>query len=106
MNKSKKLIILDRDGVINLDSDNYIKNMDEWIAIPSSLKAISMLNRAGYNVAVATNQSGLARGYFNAATLSMMHKKMEHQLAEVGGHIDALEFRPNHQRTMFPVEQH
>jgi D-glycero-D-manno-heptose 1,7-bisphosphate phosphatase len=96
MNKSKKLIILDRDGVINLDSDNYIKNMDEWIAIPSSLKAISMLNRAGYNVAVATNQSGLARGYFNAATLSMMHKKMEHQLAEVGGHIDALEFCPDH----------
>jgi len=91
-----KLVILDRDGVINLDSDHYIKNADEWIAIPSSLKAIARLNRAGYKVAVATNQSGISRGYFNAATLVMMHKKMELELAKVGAHIDALEYCPDH----------
>ena len=93
---ANKLIILDRDGVINLDSDQYIKNMDEWIPIPSSLTAIAKLNRAGYKVAVATNQSGIARGYFNAATLAMMHKKMEQALANVGGHINALEYCPDH----------
>jgi len=91
-----KLIILDRDGVINLDSDDYIKNVDEWIAIPSSLRAIARLNKAGYKVAVATNQSGISRGYFNTATLTMMHKKMELELANVGGFIDALEFCPDH----------
>jgi D-glycero-D-manno-heptose 1,7-bisphosphate phosphatase len=96
MTSNSKLIILDRDGVINLDSDDYIKNMDEWVAIPNSLKAISALNKAGYKVAVATNQSGISRGFFDTETLSMMHKKMEHELACAGGHIDALEFCPDH----------
>jgi len=93
---NRKLIILDRDGVINLDSDDYIKSPEEWIAIPSSLKAIGKLNHAGYRVAVATNQSGIARGYFDLTTLTMIHKKMEMALAEVGAHIDALEFCPDH----------
>ena len=91
-----KLIILDRDGVINLDSDQYIKSPDEWIPIDSSLRAIAKLNRAGYKVAVATNQSGIGRGMFNTITLAMMHKKMEVELAKVGAHIDALEFCPDH----------
>lgn len=91
-----KLIILDRDGVINLDSDDYIKSMDEWQPIPSSLTAIARLNRAGFKVAVATNQSGVSRGYFNHATLALIHKKMELALAQVGGHLDALEYCPDH----------
>lgn len=95
-NRPDKLIILDRDGVINLDSEHYIKNPDEWIPIPSSLRAISELNKAGYKVAVATNQSGISRGYFDPITLAMMHKKMEMELAKVGGHIDALEYCPDH----------
>ncbi len=94
--ENNQLIILDRDGVINLDSDQYIKNPDEWLAIPSSLKAIARLNRAGYKVAVATNQSGISRGFFNTTTLAMMHKKMEMELAQVGAHIDALEYCPDH----------
>lgn len=95
-NTEYPLIILDRDGVINLDSDDYIKNPEEWIPIDSSLRAIAKLNKAGYKVAVATNQSGIARGYFDTVTLSMMHKKMDLALAQVGAHIDALEFCPDH----------
>ncbi len=91
-----KLIILDRDGVINLDSDHYIKSPDEWIPIESSLRAIAKLNQAGYKVAVATNQSGIARGMFDTVTLAMMHKKMEMELAKIGAHIDALEYCPDH----------
>lgn len=94
--KIQKLVILDRDGVINLDSDEYIKNPDEWIPIKSSLRAIAGLNRAGYKVAVATNQSGISRGYFDTVTLMLMHKKMELELARVGGHIDAIEYCPDH----------
>ena len=93
---TNKLIILDRDGVINLDSDQYIKSPEEWIPIESSLRAIARLNRAGYKVAIATNQSGISRGYFDTVTLAMMHKKMEMVLAQVGAHIDALEFCPDH----------
>ena len=96
MNEHTPLIILDRDGVINLDSDAYIKSPDEWIAIDSSLKAIARLNQAGYKIGIATNQSGIGRGYFDHATLAMMHKKMEQALAQHGAHIDALEYCPDH----------
>ncbi|MGX5200324.1 D-glycero-beta-D-manno-heptose 1,7-bisphosphate 7-phosphatase [Aliikangiella sp. IMCC44632] len=96
------LIILDRDGVINLDSDDYIKSVDEWIPIQSSLRAIAKLNSLGYKVAVATNQSGIGRGYFDTATLALMHKKMSHELAKVGGHIDALEYCPDHPQSAGP----
>lgn len=96
MTETNKLIILDRDGVINLDSDDYIKSPEEWIPIDSSLRAIAQLNRAGYKVGVATNQSGIARGYFDEITLTTMHKRMEMRLAEVGAHIDALEYCPDH----------
>jgi len=93
---SNKLIILDRDGVINLDSDQYIKSPEEWIPIQSSLRAIANLNREGYKVAVATNQSGIAREKFDTTTLAMIHKKMELVLANVGAHINALEYCPDH----------
>lgn len=90
-----KLIILDRDGVINHDSDQFIKNPDEWKPIPGSLEAIARLNQAGYRVAVATNQSGVGRGLFDMPTLNAIHDKMHKSLAQVGGRIDAIFFCPH-----------
>lgn len=90
-----RLIILDRDGVINQDSDEYIKSPDEWVPISGSLEAIARLNRADYRVVVASNQSGLARGYFDLDTLSQIHEKMYRMLASHGGRIDAVFFCPH-----------
>ncbi len=90
-----KLIILDRDGVINHDSDQFIKNPDEWKPIPGSLEAIARLNQAGYRVVVATNQSGIGRGLFDMPTLNAIHDKMHKSLAQVGGRIDAIFFCPH-----------
>lgn len=90
-----KSIILDRDGVINYDSDEYIKSPEEWKAIPGSLEAIARLNQAGYRVILITNQSGLARGLFNIETLHKIHNKMHKQLSEVGGTIEATLFCPH-----------
>ncbi len=90
-----KLVILDRDGVINRDSATFIKNPNEWIPIPGSLEAIAQLNQHGYRVAVATNQSGIARGYFDMATLNAIHDKMHKALAQVGGRIDAVFYCPH-----------
>ncbi len=92
---SKKLIILDRDGVINHDSDDYIKSPQEWIPIKGSLEAISRLNKAGYLIAIATNQSGIGRGYYNLEALDAMHQKMQHLLTLLGGSIDQIEFCPH-----------
>jgi D-glycero-D-manno-heptose 1,7-bisphosphate phosphatase len=90
-----KLIILDRDGVINQDSDSYIKTPDEWIPMEESLQAIAKLSRAGYRVFVATNQSGLARGLFDIETLNAIHRKMVSAVQEVGGNIEAILFCPH-----------
>jgi len=90
-----KLIVLDRDGVINHDSDDYIKSPDEWQPIDGSLEAIARLNHAGYIVAIASNQSGLARGYFDIEVLTAMHKKMDELLAKIGGRIDAVFYCPH-----------
>ena len=90
-----KLVILDRDGVINQDSDAYIKHPDEWIPIPGSLEAIARLNHAGYRVVVATNQSGLGRGLFNIDQLNAIHKKMFSALSQQGGHINSIFFCPH-----------
>ena len=87
-----KLIILDRDGVINEDSDAYIKSPDEWTPIPGSLEAIARLNHAGYRVVVATNQSGVGRGLFDLETLNRIHKKMHRMAQEAGGLIEAVFF--------------
>ncbi|HEB57701.1 MAG TPA: D-glycero-beta-D-manno-heptose 1,7-bisphosphate 7-phosphatase [Gammaproteobacteria bacterium] len=89
------LIILDRDGVINQDSDRYIRTVDEFIPIPGSLDAIVRLNQAGYTVLVATNQSGLARGYFDADTLAAMHHRLDDLLGALGGHIDGIYVCPH-----------
>ncbi|MEO6697485.1 MAG: D-glycero-beta-D-manno-heptose 1,7-bisphosphate 7-phosphatase [Gammaproteobacteria bacterium] len=90
-----KLIILDRDGVINFDSADFIKSPDEWMPIPGSLEAIARLNRADYTVVVATNQSGVGRGLFSLDTLHQIHEKMQQELARAGGKIDAIFFCPH-----------
>ena len=90
-----KLIILDRDGVINEDSDAYIKSVDEYIPIPGSLEAIARLNRAGYTVVVATNQSGIARGMFDEAVLQQIHDKLRLLLSGLGGEIARIYYCPH-----------
>jgi len=92
---SSKLIILDRDGVINEDSDDYVKSADEWIPLSGSLEAIALLNQAGYQIAIATNQSGLSRGYFTTSDLHAMHNKMDALLKPLGGRIDSIFFCPH-----------
>ena len=92
-----KLVILDRDGVINYDSASHIKSPDEWKPIPGSLEAIARLSQAGYHVVVATNQSGVGRGLFEMATLNAIHDKMYHALGQLGGRIDAVFFCPHAQ---------
>lgn len=89
------LFILDRDGVINQDSKDYIKSPEEWVPIPGSLHAIARLNQLGYQVVVATNQSGVGRGYYSLDTLRKIHQKMCDQLAEMGGRIDNIYFCPH-----------
>jgi D-glycero-D-manno-heptose 1,7-bisphosphate phosphatase len=92
---ANSLIILDRDGVINHDSDNYIKSVEEWQPIEKSCEAIAKLTQANYQVAVATNQSGLARGYFNEETLSKMHDKMCALIRQAGGEISTIKYCPH-----------
>ncbi len=90
-----KLVILDRDGTINVDSDEFIKSPEEWHPIEGALEAISRLNHAGYRVVVATNQSGLGRGLMDVASLNAIHAQMNKQLSKVGGRIDAIFYCPH-----------
>ncbi len=90
-----KLVILDRDGVINFDSDQFIKSPAEWKPIPGSPEAIARLNQAGYRVVVATNQSGVGRALFDMDTLNAIHDKMHKTVAAVGGRIDAVFYCPH-----------
>ena len=93
--RAVKLVVLDRDGVINRDSEQFIKSPDEWRPIPGSLEAIARLHHAGFRVVVATNQSGIGRGLFDMATLNAIHEKMHKALAQAGGRIDALFYCPH-----------
>ena len=90
-----KLIILDRDGVLNEDSDAYVKSVDEWIPLPGSAAAVGQLCKAGFQVAIATNQSGLARGYFQPSDLAAMHAKMTALAAAEGGEFAHIAFCPH-----------
>lgn len=90
-----KLVILDRDGTINHDSDSHIKSPEEWRPIDGSLEAIARLTQAGYRLVVATNQSGIARGLFDTATLVAIHDKLQRAAAQAGGRIDAFVFCPH-----------
>jgi D-glycero-D-manno-heptose 1,7-bisphosphate phosphatase len=90
-----KTIILDRDGVINQDSDEFIKSVDEWLPIPGSLEALALLHRHDYRVVVITNQSGIARGLFSMATLNDIHRHMLSETRKKGGLIEAVFFCPH-----------
>ena len=90
-----RVVILDRDGVINEDSEHFVKSIDEWTPLPGSIDAIVRLSHAGYRVAVATNQSGLARGLLTPADLDSMHRKLRDLLAEQGGRIEMIVYCPH-----------
>ncbi len=90
-----QMVIIDRDGVINQDSDDYIKSPDEWIPISGSLEAICRLKKAGYLVTVASNQSGLARGLYSEETLKQIHDKMDRMLAARGASVDGIFYCPH-----------
>jgi D-glycero-D-manno-heptose 1,7-bisphosphate phosphatase len=92
-----KLAILDRDGVINQDAADFIKSPEEWRPIPGSLEAIARLNHAGFQVVLATNQSGIGRGLFEVSTLNAIHDRMHRALGQIGGRIDAIFFCPHAQ---------
>jgi D-glycero-D-manno-heptose 1,7-bisphosphate phosphatase len=91
----KGLLILDRDGVINRESEEFVKSADEWLPLPGSIGAIARLSKAGYTVTVASNQSGLARGMFNQKALRSMHRKLIDLVAAEGGHIDRIVICPH-----------
>jgi D-glycero-D-manno-heptose 1,7-bisphosphate phosphatase len=90
-----KLVILDRDGTINSDSEDFVKTPEEWMPLPGALEAIARLNHGGWHVVIASNQSGLGRGLFDVAALNAMHAKMHKMLAAVGGRIDAIFYCPH-----------
>ena len=90
-----KLVILDRDGTINSDSDDFVKTPEEWMPLPGALEAIARLNHAGWHAVIASNQSGLGRGLFDVASLNAIHAKMHKMLAAVGGRIDAVFYCPH-----------
>ena len=90
-----KLVILDRNGSINLHRDDFVKSEVEWTPLPRALEAIAKLNHAGWHVVIASNQSGLGRGLFDVASLNAMHAKMHKMLAAVGGRVDAIFYCPH-----------
>ena len=90
-----KLIILDRDGVINQDSDEFIKTLDEWMPLPGSIEAIARLSKAGWTIAIATNQSGVARGLVSPAVLQSMHQRLVSLVEEQGGRVDFIHHCPH-----------
>lgn len=95
MAQSKPIILLDRDGVINQDSDAYVKSVEEWQPIPGSIKSIAALSKAGFQIFVVTNQSGIARGYYDEDTLNAMHDKMTALVEAEGGRISGIEYCPH-----------
>jgi len=100
-----KLIILDRDGTINYDSDDYIKHPDEWRPIPGSVEAIARFTQAGWRVVVATNQSGIGRGLFDMATLNAIHAKMHRAVNQAGGRIEAVFYCPDTDASQSPCRK-
>ena len=95
MCQAPRVVILDRDGVINLDSDNYIRSLDEWIPYPSAIEAIARLSQAGWTIAIATNQSGIARGYYDETTLAAMHAELNRQVTAAGGRVTYIAHCPH-----------
>ncbi|HET7763691.1 MAG TPA: D-glycero-beta-D-manno-heptose 1,7-bisphosphate 7-phosphatase [Burkholderiales bacterium] len=100
-----KLVVLDRDGVINYDSDDFIKHPDEWRPIPGSLDAIARLTQSGWRVVVATNQSGVGRGLLDMATLNAIHAKMHRAVNQAGGRIEAVFYCPDTDESHSPCRK-
>ena len=100
-----KLIILDRDGVINYDSDRFIKSPEEWRPIPGSLEAIARLTQDGYRVIVATNQSGVSRGLLDMATLNAINSRMHKAVSQAGGRIEAIFYCPDNAESNSPCRK-
>ncbi|GHC29121.1 D-glycero-beta-D-manno-heptose 1,7-bisphosphate 7-phosphatase [Aidingimonas halophila] len=92
---SEKVVVLDRDGVINQDSDEYIKSLDEWVPYPQSIESIARLHQAGWQVAVATNQSGIARGFYTKATLENIHRELHRRVNIAGGELAHIAYCPH-----------
>ncbi|MFW2403687.1 MAG: D-glycero-beta-D-manno-heptose 1,7-bisphosphate 7-phosphatase [Gammaproteobacteria bacterium] len=92
---SRGLVILDRDGVINRESTEFVKTPAEWVPLPGSIAAIASLSGAGYTVAIASNQSGLARGLFDRSALRAMHRKLRKLVSAAGGRIDRIVVCPH-----------
>jgi D-glycero-D-manno-heptose 1,7-bisphosphate phosphatase len=90
-----RLIVMDRDGTLNEDRDDFVKSPEEWVPLPGAMEAVARLNQAGWHVVLATNQSGLGRGLFDMATLNAIHLKMNRTLAQHGGRVDAVFFCPH-----------
>jgi len=90
-----KLVILDRDGTLNAESDEFIKSPDEWQPLPGALEAVARLNHAGWHVVLVTNQPGLGRGLFDMSALNAIHAKMHKKLAALGARLDAVFFCPH-----------
>lgn len=95
MTARNKLVVLDRDGVINYDSDDYVKTVDEWMPLPGAIDALGRLTHAGYQIAIATNQSGIARGFFSEETLNAMHEKLLILAKGVHAKIDFIAYCPH-----------
>ena len=93
---SRRLVILDRDGVINHDSDEFVKTPAEWLPIDGSINAIARLSQAGFTVAVATNQSGVGRKIFDESALDAMHDKLRSLVRDAGGEVDRIAYCPHH----------
>jgi D-glycero-D-manno-heptose 1,7-bisphosphate phosphatase len=93
--QAMKLVVLDRDGTLNEDRDDFIKSADEWVPLPGALEAVAQLNHAGWHVVLATNQSGLGRGLFDMATMNAVQAKLNQLLTRLGGRIDAVFFCPH-----------
>jgi len=93
--EDRRLVVLDRDGVINRDSSEFVKTAEEWVPLDGSIEAIASLSRAGFAVVVASNQSGLARGLFDLGALTAMHTKMQDLVASAGGHVDHIVYCPH-----------
>ncbi|HTQ74875.1 MAG TPA: D-glycero-beta-D-manno-heptose 1,7-bisphosphate 7-phosphatase [Burkholderiales bacterium] len=100
-----KLVVLDRDGVINYDSEDFIKTPDEWRPIPGSLEAIARLTQSGWRVVVATNQSGISRGLLDMATLNAIHAKMHRAVSQAGGRIEAVFYCPDTDESRSPCRK-
>ena len=93
--RDSKLIVIDRDGTLNPDPEDYLRSPDDWQPLPGALEAVARLNQAGWRVVVATNQSGLGRGLFDIATLNDIHARMHKALAQAGGRVEAVFFCPH-----------